>query len=111
MIVKEETINIGYLLVEKYMVVPKHGLIVPGMSGMHQYALGKISVGPDKNKFCLFPAHVGMDVETRYQSFLFIPVREIIAFVEPEEHESFEPYKKLDIKPAGSEWINNLQKQ
>jgi len=110
MIVNEDTINTGYMLIEKYMVTPKGGIIVPGMSGLHQHCLGKLMIGEHKGKFCLFPAHVGYDVETRYQSFLFIPLREIICFVEPEEHESFEPYKKLTVPKEGEQWISSLDK-
>lgn len=39
MIVNEETINQGYMLVEKYMVVPKSGIIIPGVQGMYPHAL------------------------------------------------------------------------
>lgn len=110
MIVNDDTVNRGYMLVEKYMVVPKHGIIIPGVQGMHPHALGKMMIGEDKDKFCLFPAHVGYDVDTRYQSFLFIPIHEIICFVEPEEHERFEPYKKLNPPKEGDQWIGTTDR-
>ncbi len=39
MIVNDDTINRGYMLVEKYMVTPKSGIIIPGVQGMHPHAL------------------------------------------------------------------------
>ncbi len=48
MIVNDDTINRGYMLVEKYMVVPKHGIIIPGVQGMHPHTLCKPGV------FCAF---------------------------------------------------------
>jgi len=43
--VLEDTINLGYLLVEKYMVVPKTGIIIPGVQGLSPHAIGKIMIG------------------------------------------------------------------
>lgn len=50
MIVNEETINQGYMLVEKYMVVPKSGIIIPGVQGMHP---------PTQQARCFFSALPG----------------------------------------------------
>jgi len=103
--VLEDTINLGYLLVEKYMVVPKTGIIIPGVQGLSPHAIGKIMIGEDKGKFVLFPAHVGYDVDTRYQKLLFIPKREIIAYVEPEENENFKPYQQINPTNPNAEWV------
>ena len=104
--VEESTINLGYMMVEKYMCVPKTKLIIPGNSSFSPYDLGKIMLGEHKGKFCLYPAHVGMTVSTKMQELLFIPHHEIICHVEPEDGEEFIPFFKFNTNNREAEWID-----
>ena len=103
--IDESTVNLGYMMIERYHATLKTNLIIPGTTSFSPYDIGKIMIGEHKNRFCLYPAHVGIQVDTRLQSLLFIPKNEIIAFVEPDEGEEFIPLVQLKMNKEGSDWI------
>lgn len=103
--IDESTINIGYVQIERHVCVPKTKLIITGSSSLTNYEIGKLCIGEHKDKFVLYPAHVGMKVDTTTSSFLLIPKHEIVAFVEPEDNEEFMPYVQYKHYQEGSEWI------
>lgn len=105
----ESTVNLGYLMIERYKSVPKKEksvIIMPdGVASLTPYELGKIMIGEHAGKFCLYPSHVGMKVSVPGQELLFIPFHEVICHVEPDDAEDFVPYVQFKISKRGEEWI------
>jgi len=102
--INDETINLGYVAVERHQVQKNTlgGLYIPGES-VNQYAIGKVTHGEKKGMFCLFPVYSGVKVETKFQTIHLIPINDIIAFVEPDDDETFIALNEVKVRPA--EWI------